>query len=99
MKDGIFCGMVNFMNMELEYYIIPEDISPDNCTLRSYGIRVVKTERSEGGGSVVESKEINNVFYHRSDAQKFVDLIKRNCVTPMALMDVVEDYIVDYFLV
>ena len=84
--------------MELEYYIIPRHISPINCGLESYGIRVVKTEREEGGGAVVESKEIDNVFYRKCDAEKFINLIKRNCVTPMTLMDVVEDYIVDYFL-
>ena len=98
MNEEIFCGMVNFKNMELEYYIIPRHISPQMCGLESYGIKVIKTEREEGGGAVVESKEIDNVFYRKSDAKKFINLIKRNRVTPMTLMDVVEDYIVDYFL-
>ena len=97
MKDEIFCGMVNYMSMELEYYIVPRHISPELCGLESYGIKVVKIQREEGGGAVVESKEIDNVFYRKSDAEKFINLIKRNCVTPMTLMDVVEDYIVDYF--
>ena len=96
MKNSIFCGAVDFMDMELEYYIMEEDISKNGP--ESYGIKVVKTQFSEGGGAVTESKEIGNVFYRKSDAEKFIKLIKDNCVTPMSLMEVVEDYIVDYFL-
>jgi hypothetical protein len=95
MKNSIFCGVVDLADMELEYYIIEENL-PHSA--ESYGIKVVKTQFSEGGGTVSESKEIGNVFYRRKDAEKFIKLIRDNKVTPMTLMDVVEDYIIDYFL-
>lgn len=99
MKKSILYGAVDFMDMELKYYIISEDISEEFCDLESYGVKITKTQCSEGGGKIKESKEINNVFYRRADVEKFMKLLMDNYVTPVALMEVVEDYIVDYFMV
>ena len=47
----------------LDYYIIPESISADYCDLKCYGIKIEKTTVYAGGGKIVESKQINNIFY------------------------------------
>lgn len=79
----------------LDYYIIPENISADYCDLKCYGIKIEKTTVFEGGGKIVESKQINNVFYRESDSEKFVDeIISKKC-EPAFLREAVEKYIVE----
>lgn len=80
---------------ELEYYLIPECISSAYCDLMCYGIKVTKTTYFEGGGKTVESKQINNVFYRKEEAERFLDMIIKGSVTPVTLRDVVEDYITE----
>jgi hypothetical protein len=98
MENEIFYGqtMLNDRDeTELEYFLIPEHISEDYCDLMCYGIKVKKTTYFDGGGKTVESKQINNVFYSHDEAERFIRLILKNSVTPTALRDVVEDYIVE----
>lgn len=84
----------NPYKMNLDYYIISEDISEDFCDLKCYGVKITKTVSFSGGGKSVETKQINNIFYHREDVEEFVRIIMKNTVTPMHLRDVVEDYII-----
>ena len=78
----------------LDYYLIPEKIRADYSDLMCYGIKIVETAVYEGGGSSIDIKQIDNVFYRRKDADIFMNLIMENSVTPVELRDVVEDYIV-----
>ena len=68
----------------LDYYIIPESISADYCDLKCYGIKIEKTTVYAGGGKIVESKQINNIFYRYK---------KR--IEPQGLRDIVENYIIE----
>lgn len=98
MNDEIYYGRMSVNadgEMTLDYYLIRESISEDYCDLIRYGVKVVKTVRECGGGKTVELKQINNIFYREEEADDFVRLIMRNKVTPISLMDVVEDYIID----
>ncbi len=98
MENEVFYGRcyINGKNgAELEYYLIPEKISEAYCDLMCYGVKVKKTTYFEGGGKTVETKQINNVFYHKNEAEEFIKLILKNSVTPVTLRDVVEDYITD----
>lgn len=82
-------------NIILEYYMITEEISAYYSTLKSYGVKISKIKITDGGGKVIESKQINNIFYRKEDAEVFLDIIMRNTVTPISLMDVTEDYIAE----
>ena len=97
MNDEVYYGRA-VINAEeeimLDYYLIRESISEDYCDLIRYGVKVVKTVGYGGGGKTVESKQINNIFYREDEADGFLQLIMRNKVTPVSLMDVVEDYII-----
>ena len=84
-------------NIILEYYMITEEISAYYSTLKSYGVKISKIKITDGGGKVIESKQINNIFYRKEDAEVFLDIIMRNTVTPISLMDVTEDYIAESF--
>lgn len=98
MEDEIFYGRTEIKGKhtsELEYYLIPENISKAYCDLMCYGVKVKKTTYSDGGGKTVETKQINNVFYRKNEAEEFIRLILKNSVTPVTLRDVVEDYIAE----
>lgn len=96
MENQILCGRVHMKkNILLEYFMITEEISVDYTNLKSYGVKIRKTEVNEGGGNVIETKQINNVFYHKEDAEVFLDILMRNSVTPISLLEVTEDYIVE----
>lgn len=95
MERSILYKSQTVEDMELDYYIIADDISKKHCNLESYGVRIIKTVCSEGGGKSIDSSQINNIFYRRSDIESFMELIVRNEVTPITLRDVVEDYIAD----
>ena len=98
MNDEIYYGRVSVDltgETTLDYYLIREKIGEEYCDLVRYGVKVVKTVKEYGGGKTVELKQINNIFYRERDADDFVRLIMRNRVTPISLMDVVEDYIIE----
>lgn len=82
-------------NIFLDYFIIPESISADYCDLKCYGIKIQKTTIYEGGGKIVESNQINNVFYRSKDANDFLDHIVTKKVLPCNLRTEVENYIVE----
>lgn len=79
----------------LDYYIIPENISVDYCDLKCYGIKIQKTTVYEGGGKMVESKQINNVFYRYDDVPEFLDIIIKRKIEPSGLRASVESYITE----
>ncbi|MDD6484844.1 MAG: DUF6514 family protein [Clostridiales bacterium] len=95
MERSIFCGEEYLNDAELRYYIVVQSISERYSDLESYGVRVEKINVYEGGGKSVETKQINNIFYKKSDIEEFVRIIKQGKVTPTSLYDVVEDYIIE----
>lgn len=98
MEKEILYGKVHMTEAEdtiLEYYMIVEEISEEFSKLKSYGAKINKTTRRPGKRKTAEMKQINGIFYHRADAERFLECIMRNTVTPVTLSDVTEDYIVE----
>ncbi|MCD8180190.1 MAG: DUF6514 family protein [Firmicutes bacterium] len=79
----------------LDYYIIPESISADYCDLKCYGIKIQKTIIYAGGGKIVESKQINNVFYRYNDTVDFLNAVIKKKTEPNRLREVMEKYIAE----
>ncbi len=79
----------------LDYYIIPENISADYCDLKCYGIKIQKTIIYAGGGKIVESKQINNVFYRYNDVVEFLNAIIKKKTEPNKLREVEKNYIAE----
>lgn len=79
----------------LEYYMITEEIAEEFSPLKSYGVRINKTTRFPGGRKTAEMKQINGIFYRYSDVEEFLMCLLRNSVTPISLLDVTEDYIIE----
>lgn len=79
----------------LDYYIIPESISADYCDLKCYGIKIQKTVIYDGGGKIVESSQINNIFYRYVDVEEFLTVITAKETAPSDLRSEVEKYIIE----
>ena len=71
--------------------IITASIKRDSFIL-SY---IPSTTVYAGGGKIVESKQINNIFYRYKDATEFSDTIIKKRVEPQGLRDIVENYIIE----
>ena len=93
MERKIFCGEETLNDMLLRYYMVVQNIGDESSGLESYGALIEKITTTAGGGKSIESKQINNIFYKRSDIEDFMALIARNKVTPMSLADIVDDCI------
>lgn len=79
----------------LDYYIISESISADYCDLKCYGIKIQKTVVYDGGGKMVESSQINNIFYRYNDVTEFLTVITEKETEPAELRGEVEKYIIE----
>lgn len=98
MDSGVLCKSVTIQGSEaayIDYYIIPESISAVYCDLKCYGIKIEKTTMYEGGGKIIETKQINNVFYRECDAVEFVTYAAEEMVEPDRLRLFVEKYIIE----
>ena len=56
-------------------YYTRESISADYCDLKCYGIKIEKTTVYAGGGKIVESKQINNIFTDTKTQRNFLILL------------------------
>ncbi len=79
--------------MILEYYLTEDSIAEQYCDLKRYGIIIKKTTVDMDGMKTSEKKEINDIFFHLAEAEKFIASLIKNKITPVAFRAVVEDYI------
>lgn len=79
--------------MILEYYLTEDSIAEQYCDLKRYGIIIKKTSVDMEGIEVSEKKEINDIFFHLSEAEAFIGDLIKNRITPIGFRAVVEDYI------
>lgn len=94
-KEILYQSVEAEENVFIDYYIIPENISADYCDLKYYGIKIEKTSLYPGGGRMVESNRINNVFYRYDDIKEFMSKIAKRKTKPSELLDAVEKYIAE----
>lgn len=79
--------------IQLEYYLVEENVSSQYTDMIRYGIRVIQTVIYPGGGKTVDMKQLNNVFYKREDAEEFMKSIIKKRIVPEGLKRYVENYI------
>lgn len=61
---------------------------------KSYGIGIDMYTQRYGERTVRERKTVKGIFALKSDAEKFIDILCRGCVTPTTLDDIVEDKVI-----
>lgn len=94
MERSILYSRNIISDIELEYYIISEDIAKAYCSLKYYGAKIIKTVR-RAEGKTVESTQINNIFYRRDDIEDFVRRLVLNNAEPSELKAAAEKCIAD----
>ena len=75
----------------LDYYLLKKDISVDGFSLNTYGIEIVK--RKSVRGEALEYRRVFDVFCMEDEALAAIRRLAENTVTPVSLLDVLEDMI------
>ena len=74
----------NFYEFIVEYYKIFHEKS------KKIGIEVIKKIKIEND-EIIERKEVDDILDSEEKADKLLEILKRNKVTPIALKDVIDD--------
>lgn len=84
-------GVTKRFPVNLEYYKI-HTCMPKNVE-KPYGIGIIKTHE-DTEESCMEKSEFSHVFSQEQEAEEMLKMLIENEVTPVALRDILEDYIV-----
>lgn len=77
----------------LKYCLLESHVGFGNNKLKSYGIEIIKTDRTHGMRDICECKQIEGIFFDIEEAIGFIAQIKKNAVCPTQLSDTLEEYI------
>jgi hypothetical protein len=75
----------------LDYYIIEKEILIDGFTFHTYGLEIAK--RMDSGGACTEFRRVYDVFCTEKEAFEALNTLIRNAVTPVCLLEILEDMI------
>lgn len=81
---------LEYNQIQLEYYKIYN--SEKQNDRKPYGIGVIKRCSNEIEIDV-EKREFNHIFSKENDADNMLELLLKNKVTPIALRDILEDFV------
>ena len=79
----------------LYYFIVENSGLRNESGKTTYGIGVEMYTQLPGERTTKERKVIDSVFADKNEAECFVDIICRGCVTPITLEDIIYDYITE----
>jgi hypothetical protein len=91
--DGIFIDREILQKEEIQYPIKLEyyrTITSEENVEARYGIEIVKTEYINGNVKI-ESSKSGNITNDVKEADKILELLRNNEVTPIGMQDVLED--------
>lgn len=77
----------NAKEFTLEYYMVTTKSEHNGITYETYGVEVIKRCALHEP----ESKMINDIFASRDKVRYILDVLYRNLVTPVSLVDVIVD--------
>ncbi len=77
----------------LEYSILEKEIYIEGASTNTYGIEVLKREKTDLGTLRVEYRKIFDIFCTEKEAIDAVNLMADNTVTPVSCHDIVEQLI------
>ncbi len=78
---------------DLEYYILEKEIMIDGMCINTYGVEISKLFKAEDGVVYKEYRKIFDIFCTEREAEKVLEKLARNTVTPISLLDVLENLI------
>lgn len=78
-------------SMQLEYYLIQESSVSKESDMKSiYGIKIMKKL-----GGAVESEEVKGISYSKEVVMQLIDTLMKFTVTPMTMVEVLDDLITE----
>jgi len=77
----------------LEYFVLEKETYVEGSPYNTYGIEVLKQERTETGTMRIEYRKIFDVFCTEQEAYSACHLLADNTVTPVSVHDVIEQLI------
>ena len=78
---------------DLEYYVLEKEILLDGFSVNTYGVEITKRSRGEGNTLCKEYRKVFDIFCTQSEAEAVLEKLVRNTVTPVSLLDVLENMI------
>ena len=83
---------VNY-DFDLEYYILEKEIHLDAIYVNTYGVEICKCQKDSDGVIHKEYRKVFDVFCTKKEAEEILEKLARNTVTPISLLDVLENLI------
>ena len=78
---------------DLEYYMLEKEIKLDDICVHTYGVEICKVCVDEDNVSHKEYRKVYDVFCTQGEAIEVIEKLARNTVTPISLLDVLENLI------
>ncbi len=77
----------------LEYFTLEKETYVDGISYNTYGVEVLKQEKTPFGTMRVEYRKVFDVFCTEDEAKKVANILADNTVTPVSVHDVLEQFI------
>ena len=80
-------------NFILEYFTLEKEVCVEGAAHNTYGIEVLKRERTQLSTVRVEYRKVFDVFCTEEEAKNACHILADNTVTPVSVRDIVEQLI------
>lgn len=77
----------------LEYYLLEKEILLDGFSVNTYGVEIVKCSKGKDNTICREYRKVFDIFCTQREAEDVLEKLARNTVTPVCLLDVLENMI------
>ncbi len=77
----------------LDYFWLEKDVRIEGFSVNTYGIEISKREKTADNENYCEYRRVYDIFCTKAEALDALDKLVRNTVTPVSLLDVLEDMI------
>ncbi|MBP3337633.1 MAG: hypothetical protein J6L59_04420 [Clostridia bacterium] len=77
----------------LDYYLLEKDVKIEGFSVNTYGIEISKREKKSEKQNFCEYRRVYDIFCTKDKALETLESLVRNTVTPVSLLDVLEDLI------
>lgn len=78
---------------DLEYYMLEKEIKLDGICVHTYGVEICKVCVDDDKVAHKEYRKVYDVFCTQGEAIEVIEKLARNTVTPISLLDVLENLI------
>lgn len=85
----------NEQKFTLNYYITEKTISIEGEKILTYGVSIIKNYLDERHFIRWEKETVNNIVLSKEEIYNFIKRLYENRVTPIHLLEIVEDYIIE----